>query len=591
MTASRCSARRFELGLVMAGAASAGAYTAGVLDFLIEALTAWQDAMASGNPLVPDHEVVIRVAAGTSAGGIAASLLSMLPFTGHYPMRDLAGVAAAADAENARRNLLYRCWVVDTDINRLLSTNDLRDPAAHVPSLLNGSILSEISDGAVADVRAALAGSPASPPPFFANPLQLYLCLTNMRGVPYVIRMVADEEQRGHVVTSHSDYAHFAVLGAGLEAAGAVPRGAIPVNWPGTSGVPAADGWDSVRDAALATSAFPGGFPARRFRNPLSVYQARDWIGAAATAAARTLAVQIDLPELETDVYDFWCVDGGLLNNEPIEHVRRVLARGDTSSGAHDGRSADHALLLIDPFPDDGHRQEARPDTAPDLLGSLLSLIPVLRAQAAFKPEELMLALDENVRSRYLLSPKRETMRPAEGELASGGLSGFAGFMHEQLRMHDYQLGRRNCQKFLADHFYVHRDNPIVAPWVHRLSGTDALEGHHPMVADAGGPPYKRRDLVPVIPLMPCVRPEIPLRPWPKLSRKLDLQPVRGLIERRADIVVPELIRALLMRAGIGDRRLINRMLRAIASDMITRKVGRALSDAVEQDLLKRGLL
>ena len=51
-----------------------------------------------------------------------------------------------------------------------------------------------------------------------------------------------------------------------------------------------------------------------------------------------------------------------------------------------------------------------------------------------------MLAIDENVRSRYLLSPKRETMRPGEGELASGGLSGFAGFMHEQLRMHDYQL-------------------------------------------------------------------------------------------------------------------------------------------------------
>ena len=31
----------FELGLVMAGAASAGAYTAGVIDFLFEALQAW----------------------------------------------------------------------------------------------------------------------------------------------------------------------------------------------------------------------------------------------------------------------------------------------------------------------------------------------------------------------------------------------------------------------------------------------------------------------------------------------------------------------------------------------------------------------
>ncbi len=37
------SDRTFELGLVMAGAISAGAYTAGVLDFLFEALDAYNE--------------------------------------------------------------------------------------------------------------------------------------------------------------------------------------------------------------------------------------------------------------------------------------------------------------------------------------------------------------------------------------------------------------------------------------------------------------------------------------------------------------------------------------------------------------------
>ena len=37
------SDRAFELGLVMAGAISAGAYTAGVLDFLFEALDAYNE--------------------------------------------------------------------------------------------------------------------------------------------------------------------------------------------------------------------------------------------------------------------------------------------------------------------------------------------------------------------------------------------------------------------------------------------------------------------------------------------------------------------------------------------------------------------
>ena len=38
----------FELGFVLAGAVSAGAYTSGVMDFMIEALQAWEDARAQG---------------------------------------------------------------------------------------------------------------------------------------------------------------------------------------------------------------------------------------------------------------------------------------------------------------------------------------------------------------------------------------------------------------------------------------------------------------------------------------------------------------------------------------------------------------
>jgi hypothetical protein len=586
-----CPTNCFDLGLVMAGAASAGAYTAGVVDFLIEALQAWHEAKATGDPAVPDHDVRLKVAAGTSAGGIVAALLAMLPFTGHYPIRDLATVAAGSDAANASINLLYRCWVLETNVQRFLCTGDLQHAKA-VPSLLNGTALAEIADLAVADVRAALASSPPAPAPgFFANPLQLYLCFTNMRGVPYVIRMIADESRRGHLVTCHSDYAHFAVLGAGASEAGQVPRGAIPVNWPGTVGVPIADGWDTVRDAALATSAFPCGFPARPFRNPLSVYRARDWVGPAAASADAALGVQIDLPEPDADDYDFWCVDGGLLNNEPLEYVRSALRAGISTHDTDDGRIADRSVLLIDPFPDDRGRSAARCGDAPDVIDSLFALIPVLRAHAAFKPQELMMALDENARSRYLLSPKRRTAQPAEGELASGGLAGFAGFVHEQLRMHDYQLGRRNGQKFLADHFHLHVNNPIVESWVHRLAARGALEAYHPTTVDADGRREIRRDLVQIIPLMPSVRAAVPRRPWPKLNWKHDFVPVREMIDRRAQIVVPQLVRALLMRAGVGDRRLINRALRAIASDMITHKVGRALADAIEKDLLKRGLM
>mgnify|MGYP000712257296 FL=1 len=63
----------FEIGLVLAGAVSAGAYTAGVLDFLIEALEAWYADKQDGKD-VPRHEIKIRVIAGASAGAITGAI-------------------------------------------------------------------------------------------------------------------------------------------------------------------------------------------------------------------------------------------------------------------------------------------------------------------------------------------------------------------------------------------------------------------------------------------------------------------------------------------------------------------------------------
>ena len=64
--------RTFELGMVLGGTVSAGAYTAGALDFLLEALEAWHaDAHAP-------HRVVIKTAAGTSGGAVCASILGLL---------------------------------------------------------------------------------------------------------------------------------------------------------------------------------------------------------------------------------------------------------------------------------------------------------------------------------------------------------------------------------------------------------------------------------------------------------------------------------------------------------------------------------
>lgn len=47
------SKKKFQVGLCMAGAVSAGAYTAGVMDYLLEALNQWEKRRHEpGGPLL-----------------------------------------------------------------------------------------------------------------------------------------------------------------------------------------------------------------------------------------------------------------------------------------------------------------------------------------------------------------------------------------------------------------------------------------------------------------------------------------------------------------------------------------------------------
>ena len=54
----------FEIGLVMAGAVSAGAYAAGVVDFLIQALDQWHEGKRGNDPRCHSVLFPIAIAAG-----------------------------------------------------------------------------------------------------------------------------------------------------------------------------------------------------------------------------------------------------------------------------------------------------------------------------------------------------------------------------------------------------------------------------------------------------------------------------------------------------------------------------------------------
>src|SRR4051794_22895061 len=104
----------FELGLALAGAISAGAYTAGVLDFLFQSLSEWDAHRSDAG--APSHRVVLKVIAGASAGAITGALSAVALARGITP-QEFDVVENCPDDYQTPQKIkavlpaLYRTWV------------------------------------------------------------------------------------------------------------------------------------------------------------------------------------------------------------------------------------------------------------------------------------------------------------------------------------------------------------------------------------------------------------------------------------------------------------------------------------------------
>jgi predicted acylesterase/phospholipase RssA len=406
----------FEVGLVLAGAISAGAYTAGVMDFLIEALDTWEDAKASGDPSVPMHRVMIQALGGASAGAMTAAVAAVALNSEVDPVRDI-GTPPAAE-----RNRLFDAWVRQIAAEKLLGDADLRQQRREgkgVASLLDSSALDAI---AKVVLHAPLRRTPRA---YVSDPLPVLLTVANLQGVPYGFQF-AGPHGTVYEMLNHADHMRFSVTRNGMHRAEEVVLD--PVDMAGKN-------WRLLTDAALASGAFPIGLSSRLLSRPFPNYDDR-------IKGVRPQWFR-DREEVPNDPYVFRCVDGGLLDNEPLELVRRCLTRDESGQKQNErsGKAANRAVILVDPFP---NRVDFNPGSYADKDGffrTIGSVFYTLLEQSRFKPEELKLAADPTVFSRFMIFPTQMT-------IASGILSGFGGFLAEEYRRHDFQLGRRNCQWF-----------------------------------------------------------------------------------------------------------------------------------------------
>jgi predicted acylesterase/phospholipase RssA len=524
----------FEIGLVLAGAVSAGAYTAGVLDYLIEVLDRWEvakeaEARAGKAPedwSVPPHAVRIKVVAGASAGSVCAALLAVAGKRQFLPVRATPANRKGPDAHRAD-NPFYDLWVNRLDIREMLNTADIgRDMAlGDLPSLLNSSVVAKAANAAL-DSYPPAAGSFPRERRYLADPLRVALSVANLDGIPYCYRFEGLEGAR-FATTRHADSMRFAVYADGPPQPGQVEGGVYPVGGTPTRDKtqnPDADAWVRLADAALASGAFPLAFaPIRlkktpddyrfdlRLRADLGPSPARDYSRKGKMSAGFSTVSGAFTATFDT-------VDGGTMNNQPFQYARQVLAgplgqledREPGDEGKEDGAVARKAMVIIDPFPakaSDTHRQAKR-------LGVGTAAQKLLRAwidQARYDANDLALAADPNIYSRFMLSPMRARLDGKAGTrgttalgqdaIASGAMGGFSGFLDRRYRHHDFLLGRRNAENFLRNYFALPDTNSLFDQvWWSRRSEAEQAE-QRTLTAEPGQAKESERLIVPRMPL------------------------------------------------------------------------------------------
>ncbi|MFN8659144.1 MAG: patatin-like phospholipase family protein [Candidatus Obscuribacterales bacterium] len=470
----------FEIGLVLSGTVSAGPYTAGVIDYLIEALDAWYEAKRTGCSDIPTHNVLVRVVVGTSGGAMTASLLpgALYGDFQHFAQRSSALVTNS-------NNRLYWSWVEDIDMTDLLQRSDL-NATENVCSVFDSTKIENIVDQ-IFDVDRL--GKARPQPDWLDTELDIYIMVTDLTGVPYAI----DMNGAALGMRSHGSFLHF-VLSPNLAPQSPRPYWLADTIWlntallRGSSPASNSQAGRQLKNAALASGAFPIGLKSRDLTVSRSHYFSLPWMVPVSPEegciVVRTIPPVKAWRTSEAD-YTFTAVDGGIVNNSAVEFARLSLRGSGMGRNPRFADQADKALIMITPF-----ARQSSPDVRPsDIFSIAKAVVVAMLDQSRFKIDELRLALDEDVYSRFIISPSYSDRRgntrrwPIYGELVGA----FGAFVHKTFRKHDYLLGRRNCQQFLRNHFVLPSKHALFAGLSEEMKLRHAAD-----VDEANGQPLLR---------------------------------------------------------------------------------------------------
>ncbi|MCA8907905.1 MAG: patatin-like phospholipase family protein [Rhodospirillaceae bacterium] len=529
----------FELGLALAGTVSAGAYTAGFIDFLIEALDEYQRHGLGGGQ--QPHRVKLRVISGTSGGAIVAAQAGRALYRRFQPM------AHGGTEKAGRQNIFYDTWVNRIDIGTLLEMADLDEVEdfAGVASLLNTGGIDRL---AAANLAYMPGEESFAPRDWVGDPLDIIFTEFNLRGIPYRVPYAEIGGRARHQsFMDHADHVRFQLLR---------PDGGAKARPDALAIDPATTPYcRTFGEAALGSAAFPVALRARTIARPLRHYLYRGQRNTREETAPdgtgviyRDIFAPLDLDgevlaqgrfTNPAQTYAYVAVDGGVANTEPVELARTTLA-GVLGRNPRTALDANRAVVLVAPlFSPQSMPAGPPPDrnTGAQAADILAALVPAMRRQALFSTAALQLAGDADIYSRFMVLPSRpwpntgDPVTIGHQAIAGAGLSGFLGFLDRRYRHHDFRLGRHNAWLFLKTEFLLDAENAVFTGW--KAASLKAERATHAVT-------HKGRDFLPIVPLVGTAAAEPEMPDWPQggiADRDRTERAMRRRIERLADLL------------------------------------------------------
>lgn len=601
---------KFHLGLCMAGAISAGAYTAGVLDYLFETLELWEEAKkknrmigignAGYDPEVPMYDVVIDVINGTSGGGMCGIIgacellhdpeISFGPFT--------------------EKNRLYDAWVNLNDkhgrstIEQMLDPSDINEIEREdilskeyrnkkgAQSLFNSSFIDAVCD------RVLETSAPEVSRAYVSADLEVAVTTTNLRGMRYSVKF---ESYDGKIPHYMSQYRQFMQFKRGISV---VTKAELPLIFNRTLVSPTGRKHaEYISNAVMATGAFPIGLQTRKVMTASSTFQHQTFPSSKQEeCGGKIYTVKTEEPQKPdvpdgcmVDEFNYLAIDGGAMNNEPFDLTRKLLLRKlGRDYNPRKKEEVDCAIILIDPFPnnDDSYpcetaiEEKKKYKYSRKLIPVAMQIMGALRNQPLFRPDDIFLANNEEVYNRFMITPRRDLRTPKCNQptaTASGSLGAFGGFLDRSFREHDFMLGRRNCQKFLREHFAIPVGslNPIIQ-YPNEMTNRFSFKG----------------EFVPFIPDMrikPNTTPAtdasiIQDPPFPRYNYDTYFAPLKEGIRERIGGIVDDLCNDGLSSFGRISRFLIG-LLAKLILPKIKKEMANGATDAIETSLIDAGLI